>query len=322
LPPETEPENKEVQKERYNQMRSFLGNDISDASIRIFNASGFEISSSAAKPFVDFTNWINARPYFIREWRSTPKTEQTLYPRFMTVTGGVRSAYSAVCYHLMRIKEIESSVDRILSEYDFSKTIGKSQTMGFGNMIQLDFEYHSYVLAYRRCLDYMAFGISTYFNQQQSSYNKKFRKFLEKAQPRLVADALLSVYDAHLENFSFVLGTERGKSLRDRIGHSEFVSAASINITATGHHFIGGGEGIGINNSQDSRSLSKILDDRAYNLHKFITEFLNNFQESVDKYEETLPKKKKRVIFSPNYSYYKINNDEFYIKVATKWIIK
>ncbi|WP_145995946.1 hypothetical protein, partial [Acetobacter aceti] len=148
---ETEPENLNRQKEIYEKLRPFIGSVITDASIEIYDAAGFEISSEASQPFVDFIDWINTRPQFIYKWRSEIKTEQTLYPRFMTVTDGVRSAYAAVCYHLMRIKEIEASVDAILSNYDFSKQFKPNQIAGFGNIQQLNFEYHAFVLAYRRC---------------------------------------------------------------------------------------------------------------------------------------------------------------------------
>ncbi|MDG6094072.1 hypothetical protein LOC54_02900 [Acetobacter sp. AN02] len=283
---ETDPADLEFQRALYNNMRPIFGDQISDASIEIYDTAGFEISEEGARPFVDFVRWINTRPQFISEWRSETKTEQTLYPRFMTVTHGVRSAYSAVCYHLMRIKEIEASVDTILSKYDFSSQFNPNQIAAFGNMRQLDFEYHAFVIAYRRCLDYLSWGFSTYFKQSQNSY-KKFKKTLERAQPRSVAEALMAVYEKHIEKFSFVIGTERGQSLRDRIGHSEFVPAATINVGSNGHRFVGGGENLRISDPNDDRKFSVILDGKAHDLHKCISDFLYQFKDSVISFENT-----------------------------------
>lgn len=317
---ETDPADLESQEAIYNSMRPIVGNAISDASIEIYNAAGFEISVEAARPFVDFVRWVNTRPRFISEWRSKTKTEQTLYPRFMTVTDGVRSAYAAVCYHLIRIKEIEVSVDAILSKYDFSNQFNPNQTAAFGNMRQLDFEYHAFVMAYRRCLDYLSWGFSTYFKQSQNSYNK-FKKTLERAQPRSVAEALIAVYETHIEKFSFVIGTERGQSLRDRIGHSEFVQAATINVGSNGHRFVGGGENLRISDPKDDRKFSEILNGKAHDLHKCISEFLYSFRDSVIAFEETHPRPKFNGPLSTQHSYYNVDNRIFHLNIAKLWKI-
>ncbi|MCG4272459.1 hypothetical protein [Acetobacter senegalensis] len=295
----TNPKGLECQKAEYENSRPILGNTITDANIKIYEAAGFQISDEAAEPFRDFIRWINTRPQFISDWRSERKTEQTLYPRFMTVTSEVQNAYAAVCYHLKRIKEIEDSVDTILSQYDFSQQFQPNQTTTFGNMLQLDFEYHAFVLAYRRCLDYLSWGFSTYFKQSQNSYNK-FKKTLERAQPRPVAETLIAVYEAHIEKFSFVIGTTRGQSLRDRIGHSEFVQAASINVGSNGHSFIGGGEKLRLSDPHDDRRFSEILDGRANDLHQCISDFLYSFRDSVIAFETSQPNQGFRPLYLPN----------------------
>lgn len=317
---ETDPANSEHQRDHYNKMRPILGDEITDSSIEIYDCAGFEISIEASRPFEDFVRWINTRPQFISEWRSDIKKEQTLYPKFMTVTDGVRSAYAAVCYHLMRIKKIEVSIDNILSRYDFSSRFNQGQVAAFGNMRQLDFEYHAFVIAYRRCLDYLSCGISTYFKQSQSSYNR-FKKTLERGQPRSVAEALIAVYEKHIEKFAFVIGTERGKSLRDRIGHSEFVQAATINVGSDGHRFVGGGENLRISDPNDNRRLSEILDDKAFGLHRCISDFLYSFRDAVILFEDSNKNKKYKGPLSTQYSYYNVDNCAFYINIARSWKI-
>lgn len=317
---ETEPKDLDSAKAAYEEQRPFIGNAVTDARIEIYEAAEFGISDEAEKPFGDFVKWINTRPHFICDWRSNRKTEQTLYQRFMTLSYGVRNGYAAVCYHLMRIKEIESSIDTILSKYDFSEDIKPNTTVALASILPLDFEYHAFVLAYRRCLDYLAWGFSAYFKQSQSSYNR-FKKLLERAQPRSVAKALISVYDAYIEKFSFVVGTEKGKSLRDRIGHSEFTQAFAVNIRANEYKFIGGGEELKLSNPDDNRKFSEILEGKACDLHKCIAEFLRAFQDSVIAFEATHFKPKFKGPLTTQYPYYNVGNRNLYLKISTEWKI-
>jgi hypothetical protein len=240
----------------------------------------FELSNEAGRPFVEFVQWANSRPAFIAQWRANPVTERRDYIRFMTVTDGARSAYAAACYHLGRLTQIETAVNSVLSRYDFTKQLPPNSVAGIGRMRQLDFEYHAFVLACRRCLDYLAWGLSTYFKQQQNSY-RKFGKALASAHPTPVAAALKAVYNRHSQKFEFVMGDERGKSLRDRISHNEFVQAATINVGIAGHRFVGGGENLRLSDPTDNRSLSEILNGRATDLHTCISDFLTTFRIAV-----------------------------------------
>jgi hypothetical protein len=229
----------------------------------VITVADFELSEEAARPFVEFVHWINTRPQFIASWRSNPVSEIREYPRFMTVTDGARSAYAGACYHLGRLTEVESAVNSVLSRYDFSNQLPLNSVAAIGRMRQLDFEYHAFVLAYRRCLDYLAWGLSTYFNQRQNSYRRFGQKTLASAHPSAVATALKAVYERHTSKFTFVMGDERGKALRDRISHNEFVQAAVINVRADGYRFVGGGENLRLSDPNDDRPLSQILTGRA-----------------------------------------------------------
>ncbi len=81
------------------------------------------------------------------------------------------------------------------------------------------------------------------------------------------------------------MGDERGKSVRDRIGHSEFVQAATINVGANGHRFVGGGEKLRLADPTDERALSEILESRALNLHECISDLLDSFRSAVIEHE-------------------------------------
>jgi hypothetical protein len=135
----------------------------------------------------------------------------------------------------------------------------------------------------------LAWGLSTYFRERQNSYKRFGERTLASAQPSTVAAALKVVYDRHSQKFGFVMGDERGKSLRDRIGHSEFVQAAAINVDANGHRFVGGGENLRLSNPTDNRSLSEILHGRAADLHTCISDFLTTFRIAVTALREDVP---------------------------------
>jgi len=276
--------NPEQQSRLYAGLKTIIGPIFGGVIEDIAAVADFELSSEGSRPFVEFVHWINTRPNFIAKWRTDPVAEKQDYPRFMTVADGSRSAYAAVCYHLSRTKKIEADVNAVLCRYDFTNQFPPKSVAAIGRMRQLDFEYHAFVLAYRRCLDYMAWGLSTYFKQRQNSFNR-FAKTLDNGHPTAVAKALKLAYERHFQKFGFVIGTEHGKSIRDRIGHSEFVQAATINVTSSGHRFVGGGEKLRLTDPNDKRSLSEILEARATDLHECISDFLATFRTAVAAFE-------------------------------------
>lgn len=265
-------------------LQGILGPVLAGATKDIIEIADFDLSSAASRPFVEFVHWTNTRPDFIARWRVDPVTENREYRRFMALTDDVRAAYAAACYHLERLREIEASVSAALSRYDFTGQIAPNSVAALGRMRRLDFEYHAFILAYRRCLDYLASGLSTYFGQQQTSYHRLPRT-LRSAHPKVVAKALIDVYDRHTQKFEFVIGDERGKSLRDRVGHSEFVPAAVINVRSDGYWFVGGGEKLRLADPKDERLLSEILESRTRDLHECISDFLDRFRTVVVEFE-------------------------------------
>jgi hypothetical protein len=278
----------EQERELYAGLQAVIGPIVGGAIKEIAAAADFELSREASRPFVEFVHWVNSRPAFIARWRSDPVTERRDYLRFMTVTDDARSAYAAACYHLGRLQEIEATVHAVLSRYDFTKQFPPNSIAAIGRMRQLDFEYHAFVLAYRRCLDYLAWGLSAYFNQRQNSF-RRLAKTLTSGHPTAVAQILKRVYDCHAKKFEFVMGDERGKSVRDRIGHSEFVQAATINVGSNGHRFVGGGEKLRLTYPTDERTLSEILESRALDLHDCISDFLDSFRSAVVEHESNSP---------------------------------
>lgn len=268
----------------YESLRRFVGDDIGTAISEIAEVADFEMSDAANKPFVKFIEWVNLRPAFIAAWRSDPAQERKHYLRFMSGLEAARDGYRAAVYHLERLRVMEDQLYAVLSKFDFAKSVPSGSVAAIGNTRRWSFEYQAFVLAYRRALDGLAWGLSTYFKADQSSF-KQFAKTLPKYHPASVARALAEACARHMGRFEFVIGTERGRSVRDRIAHRESVQAGCINVGAFGFRVVGGGEGLGIANFNDSRRLSNVLEDRLLALHTCFVDLLNTFRAAVTAYE-------------------------------------
>ncbi|WP_077145898.1 hypothetical protein [Sphingopyxis sp. KK2] len=270
--------------EHRDTLRLLLGDDISTAIEEIASVADFEMSAAYNRPFVEFIAWVNTRPEFIALWRSDPATEQRRYVRFMTGLEASRDALRACVYHLGRIQEIEDALHLILARFDFSKSVHPNSVAGIGNTRRWAFEYQAFVLAYRRALDSLTWGISTYLKVDQSSF-RQFAKALPKYHPAPVATALSAACARHIDQFSFVIGTERGTSTRDKIAHRESIQAGFINIGSFGHRMAGGGEDLRIADRGDERRLAEILQTRLNALHECIADILETFRLAVAAHE-------------------------------------
>jgi len=273
---------------RYSLTRIMLGDKISAAAAEIAAIADFDIPVSARIPFVEFTHWINQRPSFIAEWRNDPALEAKHYMRFMQGVEACRAGYAASTYHLDRLASIEDAVHAVWDQCDCSKSIRRGTVVSIGPTRRWDFEYQAFVLAYRRALDGLAWGLSTYFKVDQSSFSR-LAKHLPGYHPKAVADALTAICAEHIGKFNFVIGTERGRSVRDRIAHREAVQAGAINLTARGHRILGGGENLGIPDLSDHRRLSEVLEQRLTDLQTFIAAILESFRAAVDDLEGNEP---------------------------------
>jgi len=268
----------------YTSLGVFLGDDIAKAISKIAEIADFEMSDAANEPFVKFIEWINSRPAFIDAWRSDPVLERKSYLRLMSGVEAARDGYRAAVYHLERLREMEDQLYTVLADFDFSKSIPSNSVMAIGNTRQWSFEYQAFVIDYRRALDGLAWGLSTYFKAEQSSF-KQFAKTLPKYHPAAVSHALASACARHMEHFAFVIGTERGRSVRDRIAHRESVQAGCINVGAFGFRIVGGGEDLGISDFNDRRRLADVLEARLLTLHACLADQLKTLQDAVAAHE-------------------------------------
>lgn len=99
----------------------------------------------------------------------------------------------------------------------------------------MDFEYQPFVLACRRCLDYLANAFACYLKIEENSF-RTFPKSIARRRDPKVVEALSKAYARHVVHLAFVLAKGR-KSVRHWIAHYEFDSAGCINFFPQGFSF-------------------------------------------------------------------------------------
>lgn len=254
---------------------AFFSAEVQQSIQVIKQAAHHDINDEMAKPFLAFHACMtNPQPDFVTAWRADPKREHRYHQLVNGVLGNVRGALAAVTYHHANLKAIEAEIRTQLAKIDFQSALGNS-TVGLGGTQKLDFEYQSYVLAYRRCLDYLTRALSAYFGRDAHSFRRMDRG-LGGVRQVAVAQALLDVHARYQEPFRFVLGVGGNISLRDRIAHMDFVGAGCFNLSRFGVGLVGGGEDLSPW-FKDNSPLSSILDRRTELLHNCIAEMLGTF---------------------------------------------
>lgn len=259
---------------------SFSSPEIQGCLAVVKSIAGFELAAVDRQSFRYFHSYItNPQPDFITAWRADPQLEKW-YHRFVNgFLGDVQNTLACVLYHHGRLKAIESAVIENIEKFDYRKVIGNS-TMALGNTLVWDFEYQAFILAYRRCLDYLARAVCPYFRNDFHSF-RTLGTFLGKLKQGEVTQGLISVHAKYSPLFDFVLSEGNRKSLRDKISHYEYVPVGTINLSQRGFVLAGGGEQLGLSHSTGAVTLSEVLDSHVSNLKCCVREMIYRFVDSV-----------------------------------------
>lgn len=218
------------------------------------------------------------QPPWLEELRATPKAERWYRRLVGGIFDNVQSARLAVGYHLRNVEAVESAVNAVLKDRDLS-AIAPDQTVAVGNTQKIEFEYHAYVFAYRRTLEYLARAMAGYFRSDCSSFNR-FSNVLKAHRSSQVANRLQAICNEFDEHFVFVISDgNESVSVRDRISHYEFTSAGSYNLTREGFRLIGGGEILHLGGKKFT--LSEALQERLQILDDFLYQMLREFTDAV-----------------------------------------
>ena len=143
---------------------AFFSSEMQACLAGIRQIAHFDITPNQAQPFLRFHHFINSpRPQFISQWRAEPKLKRWYHSLVNGVLGDVRSALAAVEYHRANVVRIETELGEFLETVDYKKVMLPGSMVGGGSSGRLDFEYQAYVIAYRRCLDYLTRALASYF---------------------------------------------------------------------------------------------------------------------------------------------------------------
>jgi hypothetical protein len=192
----------------------------------------------------------------------------------------VKNTLACVFYHHGRLLEIESAVISVIEKFENCRPPLIGSTMSFGNTLVWDFEYQAFILAFRRCLDYLARAICTYFRNDFHSF-RKLASFLDKSAPILLGRSLSPLITRYCEKFDFVLSEGTRKSVRDKISHYEYVPAGTINLGPHGFMFIGGGEELGVSGNFADTRLTAALNRHLGDLRECISEVTVAFVDAM-----------------------------------------
>jgi hypothetical protein len=254
--------------------------EIQGCMASIESIAGFQLSAIDRQPFLYFHSYItNPQPAFVNTWRADPQLEKW-YHRFVNgFLGDVQNTLACVLYHHDRLKAIESAVIESIEKFDYRRVIGTS-TIALGNTLIWDFEYQAFILAYRRCLDYLARAVSIYFKNDFHSF-RKLGSFLGKLKPGEVTQALILVHTKYSPLFEFVLSEGDRKSLRDKISHYEYVPVGIINLSQRGFVLVGGGEQLSLSHPMEAVTLSEVLDAHVSNIKGCVGEMIYRFVDAM-----------------------------------------
>ncbi|WP_326429923.1 hypothetical protein VQ574_07820 [Stutzerimonas frequens] len=259
---------------------SFFSPEIQGCLSVVESVAGYRLSAADRQPFLYFHNYLtNPQPDFITEWRGDAALEKW-YHRFTNgILGDVQNTLACVLYHHDRLAAIEREVMEGIEQYNYRRVLGNS-TVGLGNTLVWDFEYQAFILAFRRCLDYLARAISTYFKNDFHSF-RRLGDFLGKQNKPLLTDHLIELHSKYSLEFDFVLSEGTRKSIRDKISHYEYVPVGCINLSQRGFMLAGGGEELGISGKNGSALLSEVIQGHVTNLRGCVREFIGAYVDGM-----------------------------------------
>lgn len=242
--------------------------------------AGYKLVASDRQPFLYFHNYItNPQPEFITNWRDDPVQEKWYHRLVNGILGDVQNTMACALYHHERLVTIERQVMEGIERYNYRNALGNT-TVGLGNTLVWDFEYQAFILAVRRCLDYLARAICAYFKNDFHSF-RRLGEFLRRQDRPLVTTSLIEFHEKHSAKFDFVLSEGTRKSIRDRISHYGYVPVGCINLSQRGFMLVGGGEELGIGGKNGSALLSEVLQIHITNIRICIRDFINAFVDGV-----------------------------------------
>lgn len=184
--------------------------------------------------------------------RFADDAERARYSVFVQCcVSAVPKAFRTCLFRRDDVKELEEQANEVIKEISAAYGVD-AVSMSFGNTIRFDAAYHSFLFAFRSCLEYFEVGVRSYFNIKGSGF-RRLGTDLAKV-TRAPAAALSSIHANRVEDFvGFALGWD---GLRNRVAHSEFLKPAHVVALGGKLRLVGGGESMA---PDGSASLADLL---------------------------------------------------------------
>lgn len=245
------------------------------------------LPSSLLKALQDFASFQNSTPppRHIAKWKNDPKDKKWVTRHIDGIDIHVRNALTCAWYHQENLKQLERLLSDIYIRTNVSHIL-KDRGFTLGSLVKWDAEYQAFVLAVRRCLDYLARALAGYFKNDFHSF-RKLPDLLSKAKPQAVATAIADVHAKYVDRFSYVLSEGNTKSVRDLISHYEHISAGCMNINERGFTMAGGGEKRGLREGgyRWDGGLSTVIETRGNDPSCCVAEIITVFIIEAKKHE-------------------------------------
>lgn len=237
---------------------------------------GIKLDENLKQPFLKFHDYItNPEPEFLTTWKKDERLNNWYNKICNTILGDVQNAYACVLYSYVNLENLEKNAHNFIMERKFIETLKKGQGIGVGNTLRWDFEYQSFILAYRRLLDYLAIGISAYFKNNFNSF-RTLKDNLKKLNKPVETENIILTIEKYLPLFDFVMSDGNRKSIRDSITHKEYATVGVLNINSKGIVLVGGPENLNLH-GKEIVTLAEIQMIRIENLRNCISELIENY---------------------------------------------
>jgi hypothetical protein len=215
-------------------------------------------------------------PDFTKNWG--PESANWKWQRLHNeaIFGSAQSATAAVFYHSENLLRMEREVLSFHDRDTLTKLMGRS-AFGGGNTQKLDFEYHAFIFAFRRTLDYLSRGIAALVREECKSYNKLPSALRNHATKPWISQ-ILEMHTQHAPHLTTFVHQDRGYSTRDKIAHLLHVPAGSLNVNAQGLFFAGGGESL-----EPSNRLTEVIGLHLNTLRKILAQCFSSIAAGMPK---------------------------------------
>jgi hypothetical protein len=203
--------------------------------------AGFSLTPSLKSLFDTYHKhcFDEPRPEFNVDWG--PESANWKWQRLHSgAIGSCQSALTAVLYHRENLLRLERDILSFLYRDEIVPIVGRAAIAG-GNSQKLNFEYHAFVFAYRRTLDYLTIAIAALLRQEFRSY-RRLPTFLNRHTEHAWVRDVLKVHEKYAPQLKTFLGSATEMSARDKIAHYLAMEAACVNVNAQGLFLAGGPE--------------------------------------------------------------------------------